>query len=78
QATNLEVAVWVEDPYTYPMASKRNCIEYLRVVAHLRPRTNLIGAVARVRQTQSQAQHRFYEEKGFFWVSTPLITASDT
>jgi aspartyl/asparaginyl-tRNA synthetase len=47
-------------------------------VAHLRPRTNLIGAVARVRHTLAQALHRFFDEQGFFWVSTPLITASDT
>lgn len=46
QATNVEVTGWVEDPDTYPMAAKRHSIEYLREVAHLRPRTNLIGAVA--------------------------------
>lgn len=60
------------------MAAKRHSIEYLREVAHLRPRTNLIGAVARVRHTLAQALHRFFDEQGFFWVSTPLITASDT
>lgn len=60
------------------MAAKRHSIEYLREVAHLRPRTNLIGAVARVRHTLAQALHRFFNEQGFFWVSTPLITASDT
>jgi asparaginyl-tRNA synthetase len=59
------------------MAAKRH-IEYLREVAHLRPRTNLIGAVARVRHTLAQALHRFFDEQGYFWVSTPLITASDT
>lgn len=68
----------MEDPDTYPMAAKRHSIEYLREVAHLRPRTNLIGAVARVRHTLAQALHRFFDEQGFFWVSTPLITASDT
>ncbi|EGE5926914.1 asparagine--tRNA ligase [Salmonella enterica] len=78
QATKVEVAGWVEDPDTYPMAAKRHSIEYLREVAHLRPRTNLIGAVARVRHTLAQALHRFFDEQGFFWVSTPLITASDT
>lgn len=60
------------------MAAKRHSIEYLREVAHLRPRTNLIGAVARVRHTLAQAIHRFFHENGYFWVSTPLITASDT
>ncbi|MEG0825747.1 MAG: asparagine--tRNA ligase, partial [Oscillospiraceae bacterium] len=62
----------------YPMAAKRHSIEYLREVAHMRPRTNMIGAVARVRHTLAQALHRFFHEQGFFWVSTPLITASDT
>ncbi|WP_432368610.1 asparagine--tRNA ligase [Pantoea allii] len=78
QATKLEVVGWVEDPDSYPMAAKRHSIEYLREVAHLRPRTNLIGAVARVRHTLAQALHRFFHESGYFWVSTPLITASDT
>lgn len=78
QSTAVEVVGWVDDPYTYPMAAKRHSIEYLREVAHLRPRTNLIGAVARVRHTLAQAIHRFFHEKGYFWVSTPLITASDT
>ncbi|MEN1550780.1 OB-fold nucleic acid binding domain-containing protein, partial [Pseudomonas aeruginosa] len=59
QASKVEVAGWVEDPNTYPMAAKRHSIEYLREVAHLRPRTNLIGAVARVRHTLAQALHRF-------------------
>ena len=60
QATHLEVVGWVEDPDSYPMAAKRHSIEYLREVAHLRPRTNLIGAVARVRHTLAQALHRFF------------------
>ncbi|NIG62469.1 MAG: asparagine--tRNA ligase [Serratia symbiotica] len=76
--TAINVFGWVDDPDTYPMAAKRHSIEYLREVAHLRPRTNLIGAVARVRHTLAQAIHRYYHENGFFWVSTPLITASDT
>ncbi|AXF76199.1 asparagine--tRNA ligase [Erwinia tracheiphila] len=78
QTTNVQVVGWVDDPDTYPMAAKRHSMEYLREVAHLRPRTNLIGAVARVRHTLAQALHRFFDEQGFFWVSTPLITASDT
>lgn len=78
QATHVNVLGWVDDPDTYPMAAKRHSIEYLREVAHLRPRTNLIGAVARVRNTLAQAIHRFFHENGYFWVSTPLITASDT
>ncbi|TKB51999.1 asparagine--tRNA ligase [Ferrimonas aestuarii] len=75
--TGVEVVGLVEDPDTYPMAAKRHSIEYLREVAHLRPRTNLIGAVMRVRNCLSQAIHRFYHEQGFLWASTPLITASD-
>lgn len=77
QVTNVDIAGWVEDPDTYPMAAKRHSIEHLRELAHLRPRTNIIGAVARVRNSLSQAIHRFYHEQGFIWVSTPLITASD-
>ncbi|PWC18589.1 asparagine--tRNA ligase [Brenneria roseae subsp. roseae] len=78
QASQINVVGWIDDPDTYPMAAKRHSIEYLREVAHLRPRTNLIGAVARVRHTLAQAIHRFFHENGYFWVSTPLITASDT
>ncbi|QSX28496.1 asparagine--tRNA ligase [Shewanella cyperi] len=77
QASAVEVTGWVDDPDTYPMAAKRHSIEHLREVAHLRPRTNIIGAVARVRNCLSQAIHRFYHENGFIWVSTPIITASD-
>lgn len=76
-ATDVKVVGWVEDAETYPMAKTRHSIEYLREVAHLRPRTNVIGAVARVRNCLSQAIHRFYHEQGYFWVSAPLITASD-
>ena len=77
QVTDVEVVGWVDDPDTYPMAAKRHSIEHLRELAHLRPRTNIIGAVARVRNSLSQAIHRFYHEQGFLWASTPLITASD-
>ncbi|MGV6989324.1 asparagine--tRNA ligase [Testudinibacter sp. P80/BLE/0925] len=78
QADDVVVSGWVEDPETYPMAAKRHSVEYLREVAHLRPRTNLIGAVARVRHCLAQAIHRFFHEQGFYWVATPIITASDT
>lgn len=78
QAEKVEVTGFVEDPDTYPMAAKRHSIEYLREVAHLRPRTNIIGAVARVRHCLAQAIHCFFHEQGFYWVATPLITASDT
>ncbi|TKB44881.1 asparagine--tRNA ligase [Thalassotalea mangrovi] len=77
QATHVEVLGLVEDPDTYPMAAKRHSIEYLREQAHLRPRTNIGGAVTRVRNTLAQAVHRFMHEKGYYWISTPLITGSD-
>src|SRR6266576_3785237 len=59
------------------MQPKRHTMEYLREVAHLRPRTTVIGAVTRVRHTLAQAIHRFFHERGFFWVHTPIITSSD-
>ena len=76
RAEAVEVVGWVEDPDHYPMQPKRHTMEYLREVAHLRPRTNVIGAVTRVRHTLAQAVHRFFHERGFFWIHTPIITAS--
>ena len=78
RAETFEVVGWVDDPETYPMQPKRHSLEFLREVAHLRPRTNLIGAVARVRHTLAQAVHRFFDEHGFYWVHTPIITPLDT
>ena len=78
QAESVTVVGWVEDPDTYPISPKRHTVEYLREVAHLRPRTNLIGAVTRVRNTVAQAIHRFMHEQGYYWIHTPLITGSDT
>ncbi|GAA0853320.1 asparagine--tRNA ligase [Aliiglaciecola litoralis] len=78
QAINIDILGWVENPDTYPMSPKRHSIEYLREHAHLRPRTNIIGAVTRVRNCLSQAIHRFFHEQGYFWISTPILTASDT
>jgi len=77
QAESVEVIGQVENPDTYPMAAKRHSIEFLREHAHLRPRTNVIGAVTRVRNCLSQAIHRFFHERGYMWISTPIITASD-
>ncbi|WP_113905811.1 asparagine--tRNA ligase [Aliidiomarina celeris] len=77
QASHVEVLGWVEDPDTYPMAPKRHSMEYLREFAHLRPRTNVAGAVTRVRHCLAQAVHRFFHERGFYWISTPIITTSD-
>jgi asparaginyl-tRNA synthetase len=77
QATEVKVVGWVDDPDTYPISPKQHTFEYLREVAHLRPRTNTIGAVTRVRHTLSQAVHRFFHEHGFFWIHTPIITTAD-
>ncbi len=76
-ATAVHVVGWVDDPETYPIQQKRHTMEYLREVAHLRPRTNTLGAVTRVRDCLSQAIHRFFHDEGFFWIHTPIITAND-
>ncbi|NPU95402.1 MAG: asparagine--tRNA ligase [Gammaproteobacteria bacterium] len=77
KAETLTVLGWVDDPETYPVAKKRHTFEYLRTVAHLRPRTNTFGAMARIRNSASQAIHRYFNERGFYWVNTPIVTASD-
>lgn len=77
QASSIEVVGWVEDPETYPIQPKAHSLEFLREVAHLRPRTNLFGAVTRIRHTLANAVHRFFHERGYFWVNTPIITTSD-
>jgi asparaginyl-tRNA synthetase len=77
QASKLEVVGWVEDPETYPIQPKAHSLEFLREVAHLRPRTNLFGAVTRIRNCLAQAVHRFYHQNGFYWISTPIVTTSD-
>ena len=77
QATEIRVVGWVDDPDTYPIQPKPHTMEFLREVAHLRPRTNVIGATSRVRHTLAQAIHRFFDRDGFLWVNTPIITASD-
>lgn len=76
QVQNLEVLGWVANPDTYPISAKRHTLEYLREVAHLRPRTNTFGAIARVRDCVSQAVHKFFHENGFIWVHTPIITSN--
>ncbi len=76
-ADAVEVVGWVDDPDTYPIAAKRHSFEFLRTVAHLRPRTNTFGAIARVRDTLARAIHRYFHEHGFFWIHTPIITTSD-
>jgi asparaginyl-tRNA synthetase len=77
QADEVTVLGFVDDPETYPVQPKAHTAEFLREVAHLRPRTNTFGAVARVRHAAAMAIHRFFTEEGFVWVNTPIVTASD-
>ncbi len=77
QASEVEVVGWVDDPETYPIAKKRHTFEYLRGQAHLRVRTNTIGAITRVRTTLAHAIHDYFHDNGFHWVNTPIITGSD-
>ncbi len=77
RASAVRVVGWVEDPDSYPVSAKRHSFEYLREVAHLRVRTNTFGAVARVRHALALAVHRFFDARGFVYVHTPIITASD-
>ncbi len=77
QAAAVRVIGWVDDPDSYPIQPKAHTIEFLREVAHLRPRTNVIGAATRVRHTLAKAIHGFFDEHGFVWVNTPIITSSD-
>ena len=65
------------DPESYPLQKKGHTLEFLREKAHLRPRTNTFGAVLRVRSTLAYAIHRFFQERGFYYLNTPLITESD-
>jgi asparaginyl-tRNA synthetase len=77
RAEEIEVVGLVDDPETYPVQPKRHSFEFLREVAHLRPRTNTFGAITRVRHTLANAVHRFFDERGFYWIHTPIITTSD-
>ena len=76
QASSVTVHGWA-DPESYPLQKKRHSFEKLREWAHLRPRTNTFGAVARVRNQICKSIHDFYQENGFLYVHTPIITASD-
>jgi asparaginyl-tRNA synthetase len=77
KADEVEVVGWVDDPDSYPLQPKRHSFEYLREVAHLRPRSNTFGAVGRVRHCLAMAVHRFFHENGFLWIHTPIVTAND-
>lgn len=75
-ADSIEVVGWA-DPEHYPLQKKRHSFEFLREIAHLRPRTNALGGVARVRSRLSYAIHEFFQRKGFHQIHTPVITTSD-
>jgi len=77
QAASLRVVGWIDDPDTYPIQPKPHTLEFLREVAHLRPRTNVVGALTRVRHTIAHSIHQFFHAQGFYWVNTPIITSSD-
>jgi asparaginyl-tRNA synthetase len=77
QASAVKVIGWVQDPDSYPIQPKPHTLEFLRDVAHLRPRSNVIGAVTRIRDCVAHAIHRFFHDNGFFWINTPIITSSD-
>ncbi len=76
-AKALDVLGWVEDQEKYPLQKKRHSMEFLREVAHLRPRSNTFGAVARVRNCLAAATHEFFQDRGFLHLHTPIITAND-
>ena len=76
QAESIEV-YGTADPDTYPLQKKGHSLEFLRDIAYLRPRTNTFGAVLRIRHAMAYAIHKFFNDKGFYYFHTPLITASD-
>jgi asparaginyl-tRNA synthetase len=76
QATEIEI-YGPADPATYPLQKKGHSLEFLREIAHLRPRTNTFGAIFRMRHHMSYAIHKFYNDRGFYYFHTPIITASD-
>ncbi|MEY2727261.1 MAG: Asparagine--tRNA ligase, partial [Planctomycetota bacterium] len=75
-ATSIEV-LGTADPQTYPLQKKGHTFEFLRDIAHLRPRTNTFGAVARVRNRISWSIHSFFQNRGFLYLNTPIVTTSD-
>src|SRR5215207_2674034 len=81
QATEVRAAkvelIGDADPETYPLQKKGHTFEFLRTIAHLRPRTNTFGAIARLRHRVSKTIHDFFDEQGFYYIHTPIITASD-
>ena len=76
QANNIEL-LGAADPNSYPLQKKGHSMEFLREIAHLRPRTNTFGAIFRIRHNMAYAIHKFFHDRGFFYFHTPIITASD-
>src|SRR5262249_55645173 len=76
QAKTIEV-LGTADPETYPLQKKGHTMEFLREIAHLRPRTNTFGAVLRIRHAMAYAIHKYFNDKGFVYLHTPIITGSD-
>ena len=76
QASSIEI-YGEADPNTYPLQKKGHTLEFLRTIAHLRPRTNTFGAVLRIRHAMAFAIHKYFNDKGFVYLHTPIITASD-
>ena len=77
QASQVIIHGTVDEPESYPISKKQHSFEYLRGVAHLRPRTNTFGALARIRHALSAQVHAYFDRNDFCWVNTPIITASD-
>ncbi|QCI17754.1 asparagine--tRNA ligase [Buchnera aphidicola (Acyrthosiphon lactucae)] len=78
QLKKIKILGWIEKPETYPISAKKHSMEYLREVAHLRSRTNLIGVIARIRNYILQSLHRFLYKHNYYWVPTPIITSLNT
>ncbi|MCU4136872.1 asparagine--tRNA ligase [Buchnera aphidicola (Sitobion miscanthi)] len=78
QLKKIDILGWIENPDTYPISSKKHSLEYLREVAHLRSRTNLIGVIARIRNHTLQSLHKFFYKNDYYWVPTPIITSLNT
>jgi len=76
RAEEIHMLGW-SDPEAYPLQKKRHSFEFLRTIAHLRPRTNTFGAIARIRNAMSVAVHKFFQDRGFLYIHTPIITGSD-
>jgi len=78
KATKIKILGWVKNPDTYPISAKKHSLEYLREVAHLRSRTNLIGVIVRIRNSVLQSLYNFLHKEGYNWVPTPIITELNT